>query len=99
MLLLFLFSIMPRLYLHDLFAHHVDTVCFKEHQGEKQLHKSTYNCNTHDQVAESPFTHHAMQVKMEPPLRFPTTTTQHLITNLRLQVPATTDLRGPPAIA
>jgi hypothetical protein len=99
MLLLFAFSITPRVYLHDLFASHQDIAACNPCDGEDQLGVAGFQCDTHDQVAESPFTGHLFQIAITAPVLYPTATTQHLIANLRLQVPIITSLRGPPAIA
>jgi hypothetical protein len=99
MLLLFAFSITPRVYLHDLFANHEDLATYSAPDGEDELSVSGFQCNTQNQVAESPFTGHSLQVAIASPVLYPTATTQHLITNVRLQVPLVASLRGPPAIA
>lgn len=98
MLLLFVFSITPRLYLHELVANHQDvTVCSSSE--EDQMAAAGFRCDTHDQVAESPFTSHGFQLAIAPPILYPTATTQHLIANLRLKAPVISTLRGPPAMA
>lgn len=99
MLLLFLLSITPRQYLHDIFADHRDIAVHTHDTDEDQLNTTGFNCNTHDQVAESPFTGHTAQPGITPPLLFPTATTQHLLTHVRLHSPSAIDGRGPPAIA
>jgi hypothetical protein len=96
MLLLFTFSITPRAYLHDLFANHQDITCSLS-DGEDQLSATGFRCDMHDQVAESPFTGVISQLAVEPPMLYPTATTQHLISNLRLKAPVASGLRGPPA--
>ncbi|WP_276482551.1 hypothetical protein [Paraflavitalea pollutisoli] len=98
MLLLFTLSITPRQYLHDLFADHRDIAVHTHDTDEDQLDTAGFSCNTHDQVAESPFTGHPAQPRITPPLLFPTATTQHFLTHLRLQAPSVVDGRGPPAL-
>ena len=57
MLVVFAFSITPRVVLHGWFASHKDAPGKKSSAGgEHQLAKSTYNCNCDNIVAESPFT-------------------------------------------
>lgn len=99
MLLLFMFSITPRVYLHEMFANHQDTAASNSSDEEDQLSSIGFRCDTHDQVAESPFTSHGFQLVIAPPILYPTATTQHLIANLRLKAPVISTLRGPPAMA
>lgn len=55
MLLVFGFSITPRIALHNWLATHKDTVS-KTDPKDKQVHVPVFNCHCDDLVAESPFT-------------------------------------------
>ena len=55
MLLVFAFSITPRLFLHDLFAGHVDNAGVKHSKASYQISASGFNCDKDGVVATSPF--------------------------------------------
>ncbi|OQP48916.1 hypothetical protein A4R26_31225 [Niastella populi] len=98
MLLLFTFSITPRAYLHHLFADHQDIAFAYDLSGdEDQLSASGFQCDIHEQVAESPFTDLIYQLAVVQPILYPTATSQHLIANIRLKAVVISTLRGPPA--
>jgi hypothetical protein len=54
-LLLFIFSITPKKYLHDLIADHVDAV-FARGADAPAIKKAEFNCHYDHLVTESPFT-------------------------------------------
>ena len=55
MLLVFAFSIMPKLFLHDLFAGHVDYVHVKKTNAPFRVDPAGFNCDKDGVVATSPF--------------------------------------------
>jgi hypothetical protein len=55
-LLLFIFSITPKKYLHDLIADHVD-LSFSRSSDVPAIKKAEFNCQFDHLVTESPFTY------------------------------------------
>ena len=55
LLLVFAFSITPKLFLHTLFAGHVDNVVVKNSKAPYQITHSGFNCDKDGVVATSPF--------------------------------------------
>jgi len=55
LLLLFQFSITPKLLLHDLVADHQDTPLSANNEKNPQFHLAGFNCACENQVVESPF--------------------------------------------
>src|SRR5687768_10253481 len=64
MLILFTFSITPKLFLHDLFTNHTDTVYKKTVDDKAQVSKSGFTCDCNDLVATSPFTEHKNAIEL-----------------------------------
>ncbi len=64
MLLLFAFSMTPRLFLHDLFAGHIDTHAIKDSKAPVQMNTAGYHCDKDGVVASSSF------IADEPPVLF-----------------------------
>jgi hypothetical protein len=96
MLMLFAFSITPKLYLHAIFADHTDTVFKKPADGKTQVSKSGFSCDWSNQVATSPFIEHddAFEIGI-------LCVYQSFIPHFPPQIIASTpfyfELRGPPA--
>ena len=85
MLIIFSFSISPRIFLHNWLAHHKDVAIKIPVPGNQQLGKTLFNCNCDNIVAESPFTFQENNFNLTPfqfvtllqerkPARFYTTT-------------------------
>jgi hypothetical protein len=55
MLVLFAFSITPKMTLHDLFAHHKDTLFSASSKDHAVISLSGFRCNCENLVVESPF--------------------------------------------
>jgi hypothetical protein len=55
MLLLFSLSITPRKYLHDVFAHHQDTVRLYLKKQSTTIEQKGFQCEQNNQVVEQPF--------------------------------------------
>jgi hypothetical protein len=55
LLVIFTISIAPKLYFHELVAHHKDSAsCYQTHSGTV-LHQMGYNCHFDDLVVTAPF--------------------------------------------
>jgi hypothetical protein len=54
LLLIFIFSITPKQYLHDLVASHTDFYS-DTHNGKATVSQAGLNCHTEDQVVSTPF--------------------------------------------
>ena len=98
MLFLFVLSITPRLYLHDLLADHTDTVYKKTDAGNAQVGKSGFSCDVSNWVATSPFIEQdplpdILLFSIYQPLVL------HFPSSIIAQKPCLCELRGPPAIA
>lgn len=55
MLLVFAFSVTPKLFLHDMFAGHIDYVPVKKSNAPYQANPTGLNCEKDGVVATSPF--------------------------------------------
>ena len=55
LLIVFGIAITPKLYLHNLFASHIDLVSKQKDSSKEAISTSGYHCLCDDQVAESPF--------------------------------------------
>jgi len=55
MLIVFAFSVTPKILLHNLVADHRDTPRSQNHSKQNQLSKTGFNCNCENLVVESPF--------------------------------------------
>jgi hypothetical protein len=95
MLLLFTLSIMPKLYLHEIFATHKDIVT---NTAEPGFSKNGYTCDVNDLVATSPFTEAPQQYVTNPDIYFPVLHTRYT-SQIATAAPDCFTLRGPPAIA
>ena len=67
LLLIFAFSITPRILLHNLVADHKDTPWQTNDSNHNQITKTGFNCNCENLVVESPFTSQAQFLKFEVP--------------------------------
>ena len=96
MLLIFSFSISPRLFLHSWLASHTDEAVKATGSGQQKICKQVFNCHCDNMVAESPFTHQDNDFKL---FAF------HPLSNHKETIPAGYysasnsffSLRGPPA--
>lgn len=60
MMLVLLFSITPKKFLHDLIADHTDTVSLAVNDGHDHIDHHGFNCDCDNLVATSPFVSHAL---------------------------------------
>ena len=56
LLIIFCFSITPRIVLHDCFAGHTDGAGKVKADGQQHIHNVNYKCNCDNFVIQSPFT-------------------------------------------
>lgn len=94
LLLLFTLSIMPKLYLHDIFAAHQDMIT----STEPGIVKNGYSCDVNDQVATSPFTETEKIVEITPGIYFAVLHTRYT-SQIATAAPPCFSLRGPPMLA
>jgi len=57
LLVLFVFSITPKIYFHDVIANHKDVVSFCDHPQKSKacLHQKGYDCQVNDLVVTTPY--------------------------------------------
>jgi hypothetical protein len=97
MLLLFTLSIMPKLYLHDVFAAHHDKIGNAGH-SQPGIIKDGYSCDVNDLVATSPFTGTEKIAAFNPEIDFPVLHTRYT-SQIATAAPECFTLRGPPVLA
>ena len=97
LLLLFTLSIMPKLYLHDIFAAHQDIIT-NTNSSEPGILKDGYSCDINELVATSPFTETDKQVVVSPEIEFPVLHTRYT-SQIATAAPECFTLRGPPMLA
>jgi hypothetical protein len=56
LLLIFLISITPKKYWHDVLAQHNDSISWNKYADDHEVSKTGFNCDWNMQVATSPFT-------------------------------------------
>jgi hypothetical protein len=95
-LLLFTLSIMPKLFLHDIFAAHQDIITHTD--GEPGLVKNGYSCDVNDLVATSPFTETVQNIELRSEIFFPVLHTRYT-SQIATAAPECFTLRGPPVLA
>lgn len=66
MLVLFAFSITPKLILHDLFARHKDLAAVSSSDDLARISLSGFRCNCENLVVESPFVAEITNFEIEP---------------------------------
>jgi hypothetical protein len=94
LLVTFLLAITPKLFVHGLFASHVENVL--QHHSRCELSKAGYNCQCEDQVAESVFEGAAVDVIIHCQ---PTVASHVELITGTVNIPTCyTHLRGPPAV-
>lgn len=97
MLVTFTLSITPKIYLHDLFAGHTDTITKVSADGKAQISSKGFNCECNSLVATSPFTEEPDAASSILPLVYPS-----LFISLTTPVYTCrhdfTELRGPPTL-
>ena len=95
MLLVFAFSITPKVFLHDVFANHADVQQQENTKGPYQFNKGGVNCDKQGFVATSPF------LADEPLIRFDKVTPFSVFTAGVVSLCSADKLfsllRGPPA--
>lgn len=96
-LMLFVFSITPKKYLHDLVANHTDF--YSTYAGsETAVHKAGINCDCEDLVVSTPFVEAGIEEFNGQPKVCSSLLTPHHPFHYPTQY-ATKDSRGPPALA
>ncbi len=93
--MLFTLSIMPKLYLHDIFASHQDKITNISHTDPGFV-KDGYSCDVNDLVATSPFTETDKTIQLDPEIDFPVLHTRYT-SQIATAAPECFTLRGPPA--
>ncbi|MBS1661079.1 MAG: hypothetical protein JST68_08515 [Bacteroidetes bacterium] len=98
LLVLFTFSATPRKFLHDWFANHKDIPGKFTQDSHTRVQQTTYNCQTQDQVVESPFISGPTPILLQAPL---TACIRYAESEIRIQTRffVFLSLRGPPALA
>jgi hypothetical protein len=96
-LLLFLFSVTPKRYLHNFFAKHNDETLTVSADGQEQLCKSGFQCDCNTLVATSPFVSEEPVAAFVPPTYFSKPGT-FLVLSPYFSAISYIELRGPPAI-
>lgn len=97
MLMLFVLSIMPRLYLHDVFASHKD-IANDISQHLTTIEKDGFSCDLNDLVATSPFTEASTTIVFNTEIDFPVLHTRYT-SQIATAAPECFSLRGPPMLA
>jgi hypothetical protein len=94
MLLIFSLSITPKLFLHDLVAHHKD-LSYPSHQHTDQINTAGFHCDRESQVVELPYISHVICIHLIVPGSFHTyqTRADHQVYFLPHFI---VGLRGPP---
>ncbi|HLK30081.1 MAG TPA: hypothetical protein VKT28_15985 [Puia sp.] len=64
MLMVFAFSVTPKILLHNLVADHRDTPRSHNNSKEQQLSKTGFNCNCDNLVVESPFVNDYVEIDL-----------------------------------
>lgn len=98
LLLIFVLSITPKLYLHDICADHTDFYGYTSNSDDTVISKAGFNCECQDLVVTTPFiqSHFSAEFTLPPAdAGFITASYQQFI----LTTQYTKDLRGPPGIA
>lgn len=70
LLLLFTFSIAPKVLVHALVAHHKDIHLSIGREGKDQLNKASFHCNVENLVVELSFLYYPLSVQLEVPRSF-----------------------------
>jgi hypothetical protein len=65
MLVVFGFSVTPKILLHNLVADHRDTPRTQNYTNEQQLSKTGFNCNCDNLVVESPFVNNYVPIELQ----------------------------------
>ena len=71
MILIFAFSVTPKILLHNLVATHHDSSSYKFDAGKLQVSKTGFQCDCESPVVSSPFTETAIHVEILNPKSFP----------------------------
>jgi hypothetical protein len=96
MLMIFTLSIMPRLYLHDIFASHQDMI--NTGHAQPGIVKDGFSCDVSELVATSPFTETEKTISFNPEIHFPVLHTRYT-SQIATAAPECFTLRGPPVLA
>jgi hypothetical protein len=97
MLVLFAFSVTPKLILHDLVANHKDTPLKCSTDNKAQFNVAGFNCGCNDLVVESPLVRTHVAAEIIAPQIF----SQHIDTEVRSFISVYQfyfELRGPPSL-
>ena len=95
LLVLMLLSIMPKTFVHDLFAHHTDvTACNDQDLQGPCIHKQGFNCQQTDLVVPGSYTISDFSNILHPV--FPAVTLTVVSSSLHQNILSTACNRGPP---
>ena len=97
MLMLFAFSVTPKLILHDLVANHKDTPLKCSTDNHSQFNVAGFNCGCDNLVVESPFVDTHVAAEIIAPQIF----SQHINTEVKSFISVNQfyfELRGPPSL-
>lgn len=97
-LLLFAFSVTPRIFLHDWVARHQDRAGWTKGDGHDHLQRVSFHCQTEDQVVESPFLAAEASPQITPPIVFRPEWVERTV-RLHTTRIIYSSLRGPPAFS
>jgi hypothetical protein len=95
--LLFLFSITPKKYLHDLLANHTDSFWFGNSE-EATVSKKGINCNADDLVVKASFLNQHQSSHVSLPVSYSGYSSTYFLSNFLNHIEAK-DSRGPPALS
>jgi hypothetical protein len=96
MLVIFVFSLTPKIFLHSLIATHKDT--FSNSLDTKtHIEKKGFHCDCDDLVVESPFIPNDVNFNVVIPTLYPQLSAQE-INNFSSAFPISFGLRGPPVL-
>ncbi|PWU00674.1 MAG: hypothetical protein C5B52_08545 [Bacteroidetes bacterium] len=98
MLVIFAYSITPKITLHSLLANHRDTIAKTCSNTSEQIGKAGFRCDTDDLVVHIPFEFHTSANIFSPPFSFASYFKDCDSGILALNI-ISFGLRGPPAIA
>jgi hypothetical protein len=96
MLIIFGFSITPKIILHNIVANHKDTPFQSGDNASAQLYAAGFNCNCDNLVVESPFTSDFNPLEIKAIIFFKPHFAE-IITSFYSQHHFYSELRGPPA--
>ena len=99
LLAVFAFGIMPKIFLHDIFASHTDfSLSISKYPHTDQVDKAGFRCNCDYLVVESPFTDQSDRIELSTPFSF-SDLQEHFFYDYHFTSAFFYSLRGPPTVA